>query len=97
MRVTSMPGVAVTLGVVTMSSQTSLFGSAAHGEMHPESDVDFMVEFEPEARIGLIEFESLAEELESLVGRKVDLVTKLGVKPWVRPHVLKDARSICAA
>ncbi len=77
--------------------ELSLFGSAARGEMHPESDVDFMVEFEPEARIGLIKFQFLAEELESLVGRKVDLVTKLGLKPWVRPHVLKDARSIYAA
>ena len=38
--------------------ELSLFGSAARGEMRPESDVDFMVEFEPGARIGLIRFES---------------------------------------
>ena len=42
-------------------------------------------------------FESLVEELESLAGRKVDLVTKRGLKPWVRPKVLKDARVIYAA
>jgi predicted nucleotidyltransferase len=36
-------------------------------------------------------------ELELLAGRRVDLVTKRGLKPWIRPHVLKDARVIYAA
>ena len=75
----------------------SLFGSAVRGEMRPESDIDIMVEFEPGVRIGLIKFESLVEELESLAGRRVDLVTKRGLKPWVRPQVLKDARVVYAA
>src|ERR1700724_3852916 len=68
--------------------ELSLFGSAVRGEMRPESDIDIMVEFEPGVRIGLIKFESLVDELESLAGRKVDLVTKPGLKPWVRPQVL---------
>jgi hypothetical protein len=70
---------------------------AARGEMRPESDIDIMLEFEPGVHIGLIGFESLAGELESLAGRRVDLVTKRGLKPWVRPRVLKDARVIYAA
>lgn len=73
-----------------------LFGSAVRGEMRPESDLDIMVEFQPDVRIGLIKFESLVDELESLTGRKVDLVTKRGLKPWVVPHVLRDARIIYA-
>jgi hypothetical protein len=77
--------------------ELSLFGSAVRGDMRPESDLDIMVEFEPGVRIGLIRFESFAEELESLAGRRVDLITKRGLKPWVRPHVLKDARVIYAA
>ena len=64
--------------------ELSLFGSAARGEMRTDSDVDVMVEFEPGVRIGLLKFQSLADELESLVGRKVDLVTKRGLKAWVR-------------
>jgi predicted nucleotidyltransferase len=44
-----------------------------------------------------VKFELLAESLEALVGRKVDLVTKRGLKPWVRPAVLKEARVIYAA
>lgn len=77
--------------------ELSLFGSAARGEMGPESDIDMMVEFEPGVRIGLIRFESFVEELESLAERRVDLVTKRGLKPWVRSEVLKDARVIYAA
>ena len=74
--------------------ELSLFGSAVRGEMRPESEIDIMVEFEPGVRIGLIKFESLVDELESLAGRRVDLVTKRGLKPWVRPTVFKDARVI---
>jgi predicted nucleotidyltransferase len=77
--------------------ELSVFGSAVRGEMRPDSDIDMMVEFEPGARVGLIKFESLAEELETLAGRRVDLVTRRGLKPWVRPAVLKDARVVYAA
>jgi predicted nucleotidyltransferase len=77
--------------------ELALFGSAARGESRPESDLDMMVEFAPGERVGLIRFESLAEELESLTGRRVDLVTRRGLKAWVLPGILKDARIIYAA
>ena len=77
--------------------ELSLFGSAARDEMRPDSDVDLMVEFGPGARVGMIKFESLAEELTGLAGRRVDLVTKRGLKPWIRAQVLKDLRVIYAA
>lgn len=77
--------------------ELSLFGSAVRGEMGPDSDLDILVEFEPGARIGLIKFESFVDELELLSGRRIDLVTKSGLKPWVRPSVLKDTRVIYAS
>jgi predicted nucleotidyltransferase len=77
--------------------ELSLFGSAARGEMGPDSDIDMLVEFEAGARIGMIKFERLAEELAGLAGRKVDLVTKCGLKPWVRSEILKDLRLVYAA
>lgn len=77
--------------------ELSVFGSVVRGEMRPESDIDIMVEFAPGVRGGLIKFESLVRELEAITGRKVDLVTKRGLKPWVRPSILKDARVIYAA
>ena len=46
--------------------ELSLFRSAVRGEMRSESDIDMLGEFEPGAQIGLIKFESLVEELESL-------------------------------
>ena len=77
--------------------ELSLFGSAVRGEMRPGSDIDIMVEFDPGARIGLLKFESLSEDLEALVGHKIDLVTKRGLKAWIRPQVLKEARIVYAA
>lgn len=62
-------------------TELSLFGSAVRGDMGPESDIDIMVEFDPDARIGILKSEALAENLESLVGRRVDLVTKSGLIP----------------
>lgn len=77
-------------------TELSLFGSAVRGEMGPDSDIDVLVEFDPAARIGILKFESLVEGLEALVGRKIDLVTKRGLKPWVRPEALREARVIYA-
>lgn len=77
--------------------ELSLFGSAVRGDMGPDSDIDVMVEFDPAASIGIVKFEFLAEDLEALAGRKVDLVTKRGLKPWVRSEVLREARVIHAA
>ena len=65
--------------------------------MRPDSDVDLLVEFAAGVRTGLIKFESLVEELELLLGHRVDLVTKRGLKPWVGSEVLKDARLLYAA
>lgn len=76
--------------------ELSLFGSAARGELREDSDIDLLVEFAPDARIGW-EFFDLEEELQSLFGRKVDLGTKRSLKPWVRANVLKDVRVLYAA
>jgi predicted nucleotidyltransferase len=77
--------------------ELSLFGSAARGDLRQDSDLDMMVEFEPGKRVGMFKFESLVEELEALAGRRIDLVTKRGLKPWIRAEALRDARVIYAA
>jgi predicted nucleotidyltransferase len=77
--------------------ELAVFGSAARGNLRPDSDVDILVDFESDARIGLVKFASLSEELEGLVGRKVDLVTKTGLKQRVRSEVLGEAQLVYSA
>ena len=72
-----------------------IFGLAAR-EMGAEGDIDVMVEFSPEARVGMLRFAELNEELERLLGRRVDLVTKSGLKPWVRGNVVREAQVVFA-
>lgn len=74
-----------------------VFGSAARGELRPDSDVDLLVDFLPEARPGLLGLSAMARELSTLLGRTVDLAVKPALKPLVRPGVLADARVIYAA
>jgi predicted nucleotidyltransferase len=77
--------------------ELSLFGSAARGEMTPDSDVDLLVDFEPEARIGLLELSAMTREFSHLIGRRADVAIKRALKPRVRPAVLSDARVLYAA
>lgn len=76
--------------------ELSLFGSAARGDMRPDSAIDLLVEFRPGAIIGW-QFFRLEEELSQVFGRRVDLGTKCSLKPWLRAQVLRDAQTIYAA
>ena len=77
--------------------ELSLFGSAARGEMGPDSDYDLLVEFLPGARPGLLGVSAMARKLGELLGRRVDLAVKPALKPLIRPGVLSEARLIHAA
>ena len=77
--------------------ELSLFGSAARGEMRPDSDIDLLVDFLHEARPGLLGVSAMMRELTVLLGRRVDLAVKPALKPLVRAEVLAEARLIYAA
>ena len=77
--------------------ELSVFGSAARGEMRPDSDIDLLVEFIPGAKVDLVDYAGLMLDLSKLIGRKVDLVSKKGLKPLIRASVLKEARLVYAA
>ena len=67
-----------------------LFGSVARDEATPESDVDILVDFDPEARVGLFKFLRLQRLLASLLGRRVDLVTREAIRPQLAKYILED-------
>ena len=77
--------------------ELSVFGSAARGEMRPDSDIDLLVEFLADAQVDLVDFAGLMLDLSRLLGRKVDLVSKNGLKPLIRDTVLEEARLLYAA
>lgn len=69
----------------------AVFGSATRDDFRPDSDVDIMVEFD---RPVAFEFIYLAEELERLVERKVDLVTRSAVKDRYMPYIEPDLKYV---
>lgn len=77
--------------------ELSLFGSVARGVAHPDSDIDLLVEFLPGAAVDLVDFNSLTMELSQTLGRKVDLVSKNGLRPMIRDAVLAEARPLYTA
>src|SRR5215213_8307714 len=68
----------------------SVFGSFARGEANDESDVDILVEFEP-GRKSFDNFMGLADFLEELFGRKVDLLTPESLNPRFGHYILEEA------
>lgn len=77
--------------------ELSVFGSAVRDQMGPDSDIDLLVEFLPDAKVDLVDYAGLMLDLSQLIGRKVDLVSKKGLKPLIRASVLKEARLLYAA
>lgn len=77
-------------------AELSVFGSAARGEAGPDSDVDLLYVFEPDARVGW-EIVELEKELSQLFGRKVDLMPKTTVHRFVRERILSEAQVLYAA
>ena len=71
----------------------ALFGSFARGEQRSGSDVDLLVDFE-EGRKNFQNLMSLIWLLEELLGRKVQVVTRDGLSPYVGPHILKEAEDV---
>jgi len=66
-----------------------LFGSYVRKEQRKRSDVDFLVEFEEPT---FDHFMDLAFALEKVLGKKVDLITKGNLSPYIRPYVEKEVR-----
>jgi predicted nucleotidyltransferase len=68
-----------------------LFGSVVRGEDKPGSDVDILVEFQPEACVGLFGLARLQRRLSELLGRPVDLATPDALHKALKERIIKEA------
>ena len=69
----------------------SLFGSALNGNLRPDSDINLLVEFDPEHIPGLFDLARMEGELTNMLGRKVDLRTAGDLSRYFRDEVIKTA------
>ncbi|NOH04741.1 MAG: nucleotidyltransferase family protein [Chloroflexi bacterium] len=73
-------------------SMVGIFGSMARGEAKKDSDIDLIVRFS--RRKGLLALVRLERELSEVLGRKVDLLTKAAISPYMRERVLRELRVV---
>ena len=82
-------------------TELALFGSVLRDDFRPDSDVDVMVSFAPEARWSLLDLVEMQSELESALGRKVDLVERCAIElseNYIRRrHILASVEPVYVA
>jgi predicted nucleotidyltransferase len=82
-------------------AELALFGSSLRGDARLDSDIDLLVTFSAGANWGVLDHFQMEEELEKLLGRSVDLVSRLAVERshnWLRrDEILSTARTVYAA
>jgi uncharacterized protein len=78
-------------------SRLRIFGSAAVGKDGPDSDLDLIVDFEPGARPGLSGLYGFGDDLQNLLGTKVDVSTENGLHRMIRDRVVKEAEVVWTA
>jgi predicted nucleotidyltransferase len=66
-----------------------LFGSAARHDARFDSDVDLLVRLDPGRT--LLDIVAIKQDLEDLLGTRVDVVTEAGISPYIREQILKEA------
>jgi predicted nucleotidyltransferase len=77
-------------------TELAVFGSVLRDDFRPDSDVDFLASFAPEARWSLLDHVRMQDELAEIVGRPVDLVTRSAIErsrnPIRRRAILESAQ-----
>lgn len=69
----------------------ALFGSTARGEDGPDSDIDIMVEIDPEAGLGVFEYVGVVRTITEMFPERVDVSNRAALKYYVRPSAERDA------
>ena len=77
--------------------ELAVFGSALREDFRPDSDVDLLVTFEPDANWGLLEQVTMENELAVLLRRRVDLVSRRAIERstnWIRRQAILDSAEV---
>lgn len=81
--------------------ELALFGSVLRDDFGPDSDVDVLVSFAPQAEHSLLDMVRMQDELRDILGREVDLVSRRGIEtsrnPYRRKAILESAEVVYAA
>lgn len=80
--------------------EMALFGSVLREDFRPDSDIDVMVTFESDVAWGLLELARMKRELQALLGRDIDLLTKASIEQspnWIRQRDILDTAQIIYA
>ena len=72
-------------------ARIALFGSLARGEARPDSDVDLMVEIDPEVKLDIWSYTGVVLFLQDLFEVSVDVANRPGLKEFIRPSAERDA------
>lgn len=81
--------------------ELALFGSVLRDDFRPDSDVDVLLTFAPDAGVSLFDYAEIQDDLEAIFGRRVDVASKRGIQqgrnPFSQKAILGSARVIYAA
>jgi predicted nucleotidyltransferase len=72
----------------------AVFGSVARGQARPESDIDVLVDLDPERPIGVFEYTRLKLYIGELLGGAIDVVNRKKLKPLLRDNILREAVNV---
>ena len=78
-------------------TEFALFGSVLRDDFGPDSDIDVLIELSPNHGLGLFDWVDMIDELRTLFGRKVDLVSKRGLRNPFRRHEILTTREVIHA
>ena len=71
-------------------AHVALFGSVARGDARPDSDIDILIDLDPDARLSVFDYVGLKDYIAGLFEADVDVVNREGLKPYLKPAVLAE-------
>lgn len=72
----------------------ALFGSRVKGLEQTDSDYDILIEFSPNAQIGLFKYQEIEDKISLILGQKVDMITVDGIDKYIKDEVLSTMKVI---